>query len=95
MNLNIDNMLNIGTIVQVKKSIPPVMIIGYTVLDDDGIFDYLGCIYPNGVFDPNHNLVFNCDDIQGVIENGYSDGTEVEIKKEHLRVFNDLMNEKI
>jgi hypothetical protein len=94
MNLNIDNMLNIGTVVQVKGSVKPVMIIGYMVVDDDGIHDYLGCLYPIGVLDSKHNLVFNSDDIKMVIENGYSDGTEIEIKKEHLNAFNEVFSKE-
>ena len=84
MNLDLDNMLTIGTIVKLKLSPRNVMIIGYSADSDDELYDYIGCAYPLGVFDLNHNLVFNVDDIDKVISEGYSSELSNKYKEKHM-----------
>ena len=92
MSLKIDNMLNLGSVIRVKGSQPLVMIIGYSPVDRDMIFDYKGCAYPFGVLNTKNNLVFNNDDIIEIIDKGYSNGTEIEFKEKHIKSLDSIKN---
>jgi len=71
--------LPIGTVVLLKEATKRVMITGYaSVSPDTGdkIFDYSGCVYPEGFFDYNQVCVFNHDQIGQVFFTGYEDDEE-------------------
>ena len=65
--------LPIGTVVLLKEAKKKVMITGFYVKskDDDKVYDYIGCIYPEGVISTEQNLMFNHDDISDVYHMGY------------------------
>ena len=68
--------LPIGTVVLLKEATKKVMITGYaSVSPDTGdkIFDYSGCVFPEGFFDYNQVCVFNHDQIGEVFYTGYVD----------------------
>ena len=67
--------LPLGSIVLLKDATRYVVVIGYAVSEENSneIWDYLGCAYPIGVISPNKNLLFNKDQIEKVIFNGYTD----------------------
>ncbi len=68
-----DKYLPIGTVVLLKDALKKVMITGFYVksTEDDKVFDYAGCIYPEGVISSDQNLMFNHDDISDVYYMGY------------------------
>lgn len=68
--------LPLGTIVLLKNAKHRAMIIGYAIKDEkdvNKIYDYLGCLYPEGVISSTQNLVFNHEKIDKVLVMGHSD----------------------
>ena len=68
--------LPIGTVVLLKDATKKVMITGYASISPDTgdkIFDYSGCVFPEGFFDYNQVCVFNHDQIGEVFYTGYVD----------------------
>lgn len=77
----IESYLPIGTIVILKNSNQKIMINGYFGSDDKKtVYEYTGCIYPEGIIDSNKGLLFNHNSIKEIIYNGLNDD---EVKK-HL-----------
>ncbi|MGY3777382.1 DUF4176 domain-containing protein [Isobaculum melis] len=76
--------LAIGSIVYLKDSLKKVMITGRVMHieenDEKKMYDYCGCIYPDGV-DSNKMLVFNRVDVNSVVFKGYQDDDEIEMRK--------------
>lgn len=64
------NFYIIGTIVKLKNE-QKVMITGYypIIIEEKQIFDYLGCMYPEGVLDSKQNIFFDKNDISEVLWN--------------------------
>ena len=81
MNLNLDNILPIGTIVKIRTSLRPMMIMVYFYLNETEVYDYIGCLYPFGVFNIRHSYLFDTDDIKEVIAKGYSKEFDEKYKK--------------
>lgn len=76
MNENTERFLPIGSVVILKGGTKRVMVTGYLVKSDssgDKIWDYVGCLYPEGMISQNKNLLFNHADIDKVFALGYSD----------------------
>ncbi len=66
--------LPIGSVCTVKGNTNKIMIIGYLPMDYNGnlnLYDYSGCIYPNGLFSSSSNIAFNHQDIEKVDFMGY------------------------
>ncbi len=74
-----NNFLPIGSIITLKKTKKKVMIIGFLCKEQDkdsNLYDYIGCAYPEGVISSDINLLFNNDDIDSIICDGYIDNEE-------------------
>ncbi len=87
--------LPIGSVVLLKEATKRMMIIGFSVIaeeDKDKMYDYLGCVYPEGVMNSSKNLLFNHDQIAEVISYGYSDEEEV-VFKQKLDVVREKLKE--
>ena len=70
----------IGTLVKIDTLEMKVMIIGYASVDKKNmnkIYDYCGCIYPEGVITSERNILFNHSDIKEILELGYSDEEQI------------------
>lgn len=82
-----DKYLPLGSIVLLKNSKKRVMIIGYKskVSGNDKVWDYSGCLFPEGVIDANKLFVF--DDAQ--IERLYFLGLQDTESMTFLRVLAD------
>ena len=68
--------LPIGTVVLLTEATKKVMITGYASISPDTgdkIFDYSGCVYPEGFFDYNQVCVFDHEQIHEIYHMGYSD----------------------
>ncbi len=68
--------LPLGSIVLLKEAVKKLMIIGYSIIDLDDkskIYDYIGCLYPEGTIDTKTNIVFNHEDIEVIIALGIKD----------------------
>lgn len=69
-------LLPIGSVVLLKESTKRVMIVGLKQkqVDDDKIWDYSACIYPEGILDPDHLFLFDNNQIETLFFMGYQDG---------------------
>lgn len=86
MDTKIEKFLPVGSIVLMKDAKKRIMITGYAVSspdDDSQMWDYIGCIWPEGMISPDKNLLFNHDKIERVFSVGF---TNDEQKK-----FNELL----
>ena len=76
--------LPVGSVVSIKEGKKPLVIMGYKTkpqnnkiykgneeIESDRIFDYCGVLFPEGVIDTNVMAVFNKDDIEAVLFEGY------------------------
>lgn len=74
-----DKYLPLGTVCMLKGGEKGLMVIGYCPqAEKDGQrvqYDYVGCIYPEGIVSSDQNLVFNHDQIEKIIK-------EVEVEPE-------------
>jgi len=93
MNLDKDNILTIGTVVKVKNIEPYIMIIGYSIIKNNICFDYMGCIYPNGMSNTGEELIFNGNTIEEIIFNGYSDELEKQFKEKYSKMIESIKKE--
>ena len=67
--------LPLGTVVLLKNAKKKIMIIGYAVRkkgQNNKIYDYLGCLYPEGAISNDVNLVFNHELIDKIYYMGYN-----------------------
>jgi len=81
--------LPLGSIVIIKGGVRKVLIIargvGAKIDGETRLFDYSGCVYPDGMVGEN-TLLFNHSEIQKVIFKGYTDEDE-ELMVENINVW--------
>jgi hypothetical protein len=66
-----ENYLPIGTICKINNIDKEIMIIGYVpIKNEKEIFDYSGCLYPEGVLSPEGIIAFNNNDIKEILIQG-------------------------
>lgn len=65
----------IGTVVSLKEGTKKLMITGYLPMmeGDHKIYEYCGCLYPEGYLSSDTMLLFNNENIEKVICMGYED----------------------
>lgn len=85
--MNREKYLPLGTVVLLKEAKKRIMIIGFAAVSaetENKVFDYIGCLYPEGVLSSDKNLLFNHEQIDKIYYMGYSDEdwkqTEAKIK---------------
>ena len=78
-----ERFLPIGTVVLLKGGKKRVMIIGFCAMakEKEGkIFDYSGCIYPEGLMASNQTCMFDHSQIEKIFFKGLVDEEETEFK---------------
>ena len=82
--------LKLGSVIKLKDETKRIMIIGYLQtpkdVNDNSLFDYIGCLYPEGVTSANKTYTFNHDKIEKV----YNDPFEDSETKSFLIVLNSI-----
>lgn len=76
MNEKYKKYLPLGSVVLMKDATKRVMITGYAVKSlesGDRIWDYIGCLWPEGMISSDKNLLFDHKDIGRIFAIGYSD----------------------
>lgn len=85
--------LPIGSVVLLKNAKKRLMITGFYIKaktdNNDMIYDYSGCLYPEGVLSSEENCVFNHDQIDKIYFLGYSDDEEKKFKEELIKAINN------
>lgn len=76
--------LPIGTVVLLNGGEKRIMITGFASMSPDTgdrVFDYSGCLYPEGFYDYNQVLVFDHSQISKVYFKGFEDEEQMAFKK--------------
>lgn len=84
--------LPIGTVVMLKGGKKRAMITGFCSIpkeDQNKVYDYSGCIYPEGFISSDVICLFNHEQIEKVYFKGYIDEEEIEFKSR----LNDMIDE--
>ena len=74
----------IGTVVVLKAGTWPLMIYGRQQMqpkNKDLVYDYVGCLYPQGYIDKDYIVFFQHDDIDKVLHKGMDSSVEAEMEK--------------
>ena len=71
-----NGLLPIGSVVLLKDGTKRLMIVGLKQkqANDAKIWDYSGCLYPEGILDPDHLFLFDHEQIQTLFFIGFQDG---------------------
>jgi len=87
-----NELLPIGSVVLLKDSNKRVMIIGrlQRQANNDQIWDYAGCLFPEGMLSPEQNYLFNKEQIVAVYFIGCQDREELEFKNVLLEKYDEL-----
>ena len=74
--------LPVGTVVMLKGGQKRVMITGFVCKENESnkIYDYCGCLFPEGFISPDKNLLFNHNQIEKIYHMGLNDEEEMKFK---------------
>lgn len=75
--------LPLGTVVLLKGASKRLMITGFCTMDVNNqnvMYDYSGCLYPEGVIKSDQTALFNHDQIEKVFHMGLQDEEEAQFK---------------
>ena len=76
-------LLPIGSVVLLKGGEKRLMICSRVIVggEENKVYDYAGCYYPEGVIDSTQLFFFNQDAIEDVYFIGFQDREEIQFKK--------------
>lgn len=75
--------LPIGSVVLLKNSTKKLMVMGFAQVaaDDPGrVYDYVGCVFPEGFLGPDQTFLFDSHQIEKVYAVGYQDEEQMAFK---------------
>ena len=87
--------LPIGTVVMLKGGSKRVMITGFCAMEEnkkETIWDYSGCMYPEGFLSSTQTCLFNHDQIEKVYHLGLADDDEEKEFKSKLNELKQIAN---
>ncbi|MDE7261701.1 MAG: DUF4176 domain-containing protein [Oscillospiraceae bacterium] len=79
----LEGVLPVGSVVLLKNSRKRVMIIGFAQQQQSSpnvVWDYAGCLYPEGYMGPDHTFLFNTEQIERIYAIGYQDEEQIAFK---------------
>ena len=82
--MNYEKYLPIGTVVMLKNGKKRALITGFCSISGDDktkVFDYSGCLYPEGFISSNQTLLFNHEQIEKIYYLGLIDEEEKQFKQ--------------
>ena len=88
--------LPIGTVVLLKGGKKRAMITGFCSVaqeNQDKIYDYSGCVYPEGYLSSNQVCLFDHDQIEKVYFEGFIDDEEIQFKEKLNTIVANLENQ--
>lgn len=94
-NNNYEKFLPIGSVVLLKGGTKKAMVTGFCSVASEEktkIYDYTGCIYPEGYLDFDQVCLFDHDQIEKVYHLGYIDEDEKSFKEELKAVAEEYSN---
>ena len=90
--------LPVGSVVLLKGGTKRVMVTGFCSVDNDDkskLYDYTGCLYPEGIINSNEICLFNNDQIEKVFFRGFEDEEEVTFKKALITTIEEYNKEEV
>ena len=90
--------LPLGTVVMLKGGSKRAMITGFCSVAEEEkakVYDYSGCIFPEGYLSSNQICLFNHDQIETIYHKGLVDDEEIEFKKKLNELTKMIDNELI
>ena len=91
--MNYDKYLPVGTVVLLKNATKRAMITGFCTMDANDktkVYDYSGCLYPEGVINSNQTLLFDHDQIDKIFYIGLIDEEEKQFKTKLTELVNTI-----
>lgn len=85
--------LPIGTVVRLKNGTKRMMIIGFMATisaDDSKVYDYIGCLYPEGFLSVDNMLLFQHEQIEQIYNEAYQDDESKTFQVKLLNVSNGV-----
>lgn len=76
----VQGILPVGSVVMLREGEHRVMVTGYAqrLIDGDKLYDYVGCLWPEGFTAADQNILFDQDNVQTVYFLGYqTDGQQL------------------
>lgn len=76
--------LPIGSVVMLQNGKKRIMVTGFCCKEEinpNKIYDYSGCLYPEGIISSEKTLMFNHDQIADIYALGYADQEEYDYKE--------------
>jgi len=90
--MKIEGLLPVGSVVLLQGGSHRVMIIGYCqklLSEPNRVFDYVGCLFPEGFISAEKNYLFNREQIDKVYHVGYqTDGQFALVEKMETAIKN-------
>lgn len=94
---NLNKYLPLGSVVMLKGAVKRLMIIGFCSYSTDDIggnlYDYIGCLYPEGMISNEKTALFNHEDISKIYYIGYTDKEEKEFKNNLQKLLDETQKE--
>lgn len=84
-----EKVLPIGTVVLLQNANKRLMIVGYqrkAAADSGKIFDYCGCMYPEGFMSPSDTAIFDHTQIDRIIAMGLQNVPQIEFAEKLKQV---------
>lgn len=91
--MNNEKYLPIGTVVMLKGGSKRIMITGFCSFANDDkskIYDYSGCLYPEGIISASQTLLFDHTQIEKIYHIGLIDDEEKEFKNKLKEMIKDI-----
>lgn len=93
----LEGLLPIGTVVLLKESQKRLMVIGVCqkeVGQKEIIWDYAGCLYPEGYLGGDKVYLFDNDQVEKVYAIGYQDEEQFAFKQKVDKIINNLKGDQ-
>lgn len=90
--------LPIGTVVLLKEATKKIMITGFCVTpeeDQEKMYDYAGCLYPEGYITQDQTCLFDHNQIDKISHLGFVDEEEKEFKNKLNLILKNMEEEII
>ena len=88
-------LLPIGSVVLLNNGTKKIMITGFYSVpanDNNKVYDYCGCLFPEGVISSEQNLLFDHNQIEKVFYMGFTSDEEKEFKAKLGEIINNANN---
>lgn len=89
--------LPIGTVVLLKDAEKELMIVGFSAIDedDDEIYDYIGCPYPEGLMDTEEVELFKHEQIEEILYTGYVTDASNKYSEEVRQITDEYLSDDV